>query len=603
LSSSIATRFEFWQRLPLAYQRLAGALVIAVVSWLVYQPALGGGFILDDDTLLTENTLVKAPDGLTRIWFSREPVDYWPVSNSSLWLEWRIWESSPKGYHAVNLLLHVIDSLLVWLVLENLSIPGAFLAALLFAVHPVNVESVAWISQRKGLLALMFALVSTWLYLKSQHQQSHQAGIFNRWYALCLLAFLLAMLSKGSVAVLPLLLLLCDWWRVGRLTLRNWTGVAPFFVIAAVLTLVNLWFRGHGAEPVIRQAGIDERLLTAADALWFYLGKAIMPLRLSLVYPKWEITTDEFRSWLPLLAAIACTCALFWKRNDRRFRLVWFGWCWFCLALLPVLGFVDVGFMQHSLVADHYQHLALVAVVALAGAACFLAMERLPSAIGWLIPLAAVVVCGWFALLAHQRAAIFADGELLYANALQTNPDSWLAHNNLGNLLLARSDFAAAEAQFELALATHPIDAKALNNLGVALMQQGHADAAVQRIERAIEIKPNYPQAHFNLALAQDDAGNTSAALAAYRTAIQQKPDFLEAYISRARLEAKQKDFNSAVADLQQALSLAHAQGNSELAVELNKSLEAYRELAIRGKPAESRPAIPRDDAGDRERP
>lgn len=148
--------------------RAAGASLILLAAGIAYWPSLHGEFILDDDRLLTNNSLIRAANGLYRFWFTSEPYDYWPVTNSSWWIEWRLWGKNPTGYHVTNLALHVVAAWLLWAVLSRLRIPGAFLAALLFTVHPVNVETVAWISQRKGLLAMVFSLVSVLTYLHTE---------------------------------------------------------------------------------------------------------------------------------------------------------------------------------------------------------------------------------------------------------------------------------------------------------------------------------------------------------------------------------------------------------------------------------------------------
>ncbi len=253
----------------------------------VYQPAINGGFIFDDDLLLTNNRLIKAADGLRRFWFTTEATDYWPVSNTTLWLEWRLWGMNATGYHVTNLFLHVIEVLLVWVILRKLSFPGAFLAAIIFAVHPVNVESVAWIAQRKNMTAMLFFLLSILWYLKADmpaaggsppQKRLYRSGA-GLWYWLSLLAFVLAMLSKGSVAILPVLLLGIVWWRrTGTVpifasakmglspSVSRWDLVrtAPFFLIAVILAGVNVWFQTHGTGKVIRTATFIERLLGAA---------------------------------------------------------------------------------------------------------------------------------------------------------------------------------------------------------------------------------------------------------------------------------------------------------------------------------------------------
>lgn len=214
---AVLSRRDSWTQWLLRWRLPLGIALLVVLVCLVYWPALHGGLILDDE-LLTQNKLIKAPDGLYRFWFTTEPTDYWPVTSSAFWLEWRLWGDDLTGYHLTNLVVHIADALLIWLILDHLAIPGAFLAAVIFAVHPVNVESVAWISQLKNLLALLFAPLATWCYLKTDDRLSSSDGRRHQessapWYLLSLTLFVLGMLSKGSVAVLPALLLLIVWWR------------------------------------------------------------------------------------------------------------------------------------------------------------------------------------------------------------------------------------------------------------------------------------------------------------------------------------------------------------------------------------------------------
>ncbi len=235
---------------------LAGSLLIVGVILLAYWPSMNGGFIMDDDILLTNSVTIRATDGLYRIWFTKEPLDFWPVSNSCLWVQWRLWGMNPTGYHVVNVLLHSANCLLIWLLLKRLAIPGAYLAALLFAVHPVNVESVAWIAQLKTILSMFFFLISTICYLNVRH-------VFNRWYFFSIIAFAFAMLSKSSVAILPLMLLLVLWWRDQRLIMRDVWQIAPFLLIAIVLTAANHWVQTHGVQITIRTATEAQRLIGA----------------------------------------------------------------------------------------------------------------------------------------------------------------------------------------------------------------------------------------------------------------------------------------------------------------------------------------------------
>ena len=333
---------------------------------LVYWPARHGCFILDDDVLLTQNPLIKAPTGWYRFW-TTEAVDYWPVTNDAFWLEWRLWGMNPAGYRVVNIILHIASSLLIWRILLGLQIPGAYLAALLFAVHPINVQSVAWIAELKNELSLSFGLLSILSYLKSKY-------FFNGWYWFSLACFVLGALSKGSVLILPLVLILITWWQRERMTKRFVYGTVPFFLVAGALSIVNVWFQTHGADVAVRKVTFDQRLAGAGAVIWFYLEKSLFPIQLAFVYPQWNIDTSQLRGGFRWRRRFCCLRSSFGGAHAHRrvwVRSLLLAWVVFCVALLPVLGFRDVGFMRYSLVGDHYQQIALIAVVGGIGAAHF----------------------------------------------------------------------------------------------------------------------------------------------------------------------------------------------------------------------------------------
>jgi len=346
-------------------EKVIAITAIAALAYIVYLPSLAGGFLWDDDTLVTHNPLITAANGLFRIWFTSEAVDYWPVTNSSFWIEWRLWGMNPIGYHVTNLLLHIASAILFWALLRRLRIPGALLAAAIFTVHPVNIESVAWIAERKNTLSLCFSLLSALWFVMDE---SEPAGRSRRWYALSLAGFVLAMLSKGSAASLPLVLLLIVWWIRDRITARDLIRVAPFFIVAAALTLVNLWFRTHGDGEVFREATLAERIAGAGAIVWFYVLKAFWPVRLAFVYPLWKIDAGEIQWWVPLAGAVLLTAVLLLYRERTWGRAGLFAWSFYCVSLLPVLGLVDTPFMRYSLVADHYQYTAILGLAALVAA-------------------------------------------------------------------------------------------------------------------------------------------------------------------------------------------------------------------------------------------
>ena len=257
-------------------------LALVALTLLAYVPAMRSGFVWDDDAFLTDNPLIRDPDGLRRIWASTEPPDYFPLTSTMLWVEWRLWGGHPAGYHVVNVVLHALGCLLAWRVLLRLGVAGAWLAALAFALHPVNVESVAWITERKNTLPLVLYLLSALLFLRGDEQPAPGGGPAR---AASLAAFLLALLAKTSVAILPPVLLLCAWWRRRRVSALDLRRTAPHFALAAVLGLVTAWYQGHRAigPVVVRDDGFASRLAIAGRAVWFYLGKALAPVDLAFV--------------------------------------------------------------------------------------------------------------------------------------------------------------------------------------------------------------------------------------------------------------------------------------------------------------------------------
>ncbi len=479
---------------------------------------------------------------------------------------------NPTGYHITNLLLHVAASLLIWVTLRKLSLPGAFWAVMIFSVHPVNVESVAWIAQRKGLLAMLFFLLSILCYLRQfstscgdNAQRSRHtpcAGtahgvcglLTGRWYWLSLVAFVLAMLSKGSVAVMPVLLLGIVWW-LRPLTKWDLVRTAPFFVVAVVLAGVNVWFQTHGTGVEYRSVGFVERLLGAGTVVWFYLYKAILPLNLAFVYPQWRIESGNLLWWLPLMAALVVTAVL-WRYRAGWSRPLLFAWGFFCVALAPVLGFIDVGFMQFSPVADHYQHIALIGVIALAAAGWSRWHERTRGAARWAANVAALVVLCALMSLAWQQSRFYSDAITLYQATLEKNPACPLLHNNLGFVLIQENRPQEAIEHCQQALRLEPNYADAHNNLGTALDKTGRLPEAMEHYRQALLLKPDYPQALFNLGGALVETGRLSEAIEHYRQALLLKPYFPEAHNNLGYALANTDQLPEAIEHYQQALRL-----------------------------------------------
>jgi tetratricopeptide (TPR) repeat protein len=577
-----------------------GATLIILLTVVAYVPAMRGGFIWDDGLLISENRTVRASDGLYRFWFTTEAPDYYPLAWSLWWLEWRLWGDSTTGYHVVNVLLHAVNAILVWIVLRHLKIPGAWLAGLLFAVHPVNVATVAWISEQKNTLSMLFYAVAILLYLRFDEEGRW------RWYGLSLAAFLLALLSKSAVVMLPVVLLGCVWWTRGKVRWKDFLRSGPFFGLSLVLGLVTIWFQYHQALGgyTIRAASFPSRLAAAGWVPWFYLYKALLPLNLTVIYPKWQIDASRWVSYLPGIILVGCLIVFWWRRKTWG-RPLLFGLGYFVVMLFPVLGFFDQGFYQFSLVADHWQYCSIVGAIALSVAAGERIFRRMGEQRRCLGTVAGVAVLMVLAVATWRRGHVYADEETLWRDNVAKNPNAWLAHHNLGialgqagriqeaiwhweQALRIKPDYARthynlgialgqvgkladAIAHYEQALRIKPDYAEAHNSLGAALWQAGRIQEAIGHYEQALRIKPDYAEAHNNLGAALAGQGRVSEAIAEYAAALQIKPDYADAHYNLGVALAGQGRISEAIAEYAAALRIKpdHAEAHHDLGIVL----------------------------------
>jgi tetratricopeptide (TPR) repeat protein len=557
------------------------AALLVLATLIAYAPVWRAGFIWDDDVLLTGNPAVQAADGLRTIWCGTESPDYFPMTSTVLWLEWRLWGANPLGYHLVNVLLHALNAVVVWLVLRKILSPvfrfstrGAgesalenrnwkselfspvWLAAAIFALHPVNAESVAWIAELKNTLAMFFFLLTLLAYLKSE-DSTIRSPRSSLWYVVGLFAFVLALLSKTAVAPLPLVLLGMAAWRRGRMTFRDVRRSVPFFIASASLALVTIWFQHHRAIGSIipRDDGFLPRLATAVRAVWFYLGKAILPVNLSLIYPRWQFNAASALSWLPGFAALAGLLVCW------RFRAGWgrpwlFAFGYFVLMLAPVLGFVNISFMRYSFVADRWQYFAILGPITLvaAGLVRNLRFGRAPFSTALLLALG---------VLTWRRAGNFSDSETLWANTLSRNPDCWIAQTEFGNILVGKNRLAEAIPHYETALKVSPDYELARYNLGYALLQQGKTADAIVQFEKAVALQPDYLPAQYHLANALFQNGRVHEAIGRYEKALALDPHFAEAHNSLGSALLRNDQLLEAAAQFQEALKIQPAYPNA----------------------------------------
>src|SRR6266481_6178051 len=424
------------------WRLVAAAAIIVGAVLLVYLPALRAGFVWDDEQLITSNPLLRTFSGLIEIWSGGRTADYFPITNTAFWIEHHLFGDNPLGYHALNILLQAADAVLVWLVLRRLQIPGAWFAGLIFGIHPVHVESVAWISELKNVLAMFFTLLSVLCFVEIDEKPRSRT-----WYILSLIFFALALLSKTQVVFMPMVLVLCLWWRardfatLRREAIRTW----PFFVMAAVFSLITIWFQNGGiGEEEIIIGSVARRFVNAGMAVWWYAGKVFLPARLMAIYPRWRFDSPDLSEWLPLIALVLLI-GLLWFFRNRGLRGVFVAAGYFVVALLPVIGLVRMAYLRSgTLVADHLQYFADVSLIALvcAGVAAFWArLQR-----GTKIAAAALValLLGAMGTYTCMRAAVFRDEETLWRDNLLKNPDSWQAHVRMGQRLLKQERYPEA---------------------------------------------------------------------------------------------------------------------------------------------------------------
>ncbi len=527
----------------------AAALLTAV--FLAYQPAWHGAPIWDDDGHLTRPAL-QSWHGLWRIWFELGATQqYYPLLHTAFWLQHRLWGEATLGYHLVNILLHAASALLVAIILRRLAIPGAYLAAAIFALHPVAVESVAWISELKNILSGIFYLSAMLLYLR--FDQTRQ----TRWYGWALGLFVLGLLSKTVTATLPAALLVIFWWQRGRLSWRRdvWP-LAPFFLLGAVAGLLTAWVERNliGAEGIEFELTIVERCLLAGRVICFYLGKLFWPTELIFSYPRWHVSQTTAWQYLFPAAAILLL-ALLWRLRGR-WRGPLAGLLFFVGTLFPVLGFCNVYPFVYSFVADHFQYLASLGIITLASAGVALLLERCGL---WRRPagyMACLTLLATLGTLTWRQSRMYADIDALYQTTIDRNPSCWMAYNNLGNLAMDRGRRDEALAYYQKALQIKPDHVNSLNNLGNVLAIRGRWDEAIACYRKALSIEPGSIDAHYNFGTALAARGRFDEAIAQYQTTVELKPDHAQAHNNLANALAARGRFDEALAHYRRAAEI-----------------------------------------------
>jgi tetratricopeptide (TPR) repeat protein len=489
-----------------------------------FLPALGAGFIWNDDTYLTANRTLDGLDGLRLIWTQpRSNEQFYPMVFTSFWVEKRLWGLDPLGYHLVNVLLHAGSALLLWRLLARLGLRGAWLAAAAFALHPMCVESVAWVTERKNTLSLFLSLLAMHAYFASREKRARsEAGSPAR--ALSFIGFsffVLALFSKTTAAVVPAVLLVLVWWRDGRVKRADVRPLLPWFAAGIALGAHTAWLERTAVMAVGSEWALNaaDRFVLAGRAVLFYSQKFLLPLDLSFIYSRWKVDAHVPLQWLPALGALVLL-VLAWRlraglgRGPFAFLLLFGG------VLFPAMGFFNVYPMRFSWVADHfaYQAVAVLAAAAVCGAASLTA--------GWSAKstrAAAALAAALIALLGtltFRQSRIYRDEETLWSATLQKNPECFICHTNYGIWLMEKGRDPEAAAHLEASVRLKPDEVPTLLNLALIDERRGHFDEAATLLRSALRVDPANAAALINLAKADARAGRVNDAIASYREAL-----------------------------------------------------------------------------------
>lgn len=555
-----------------------------LVTLVAYYPALTGDLLWDDAGHVT-NPALQSWSGLLRIWFEVGTTQqYYPLLHTVFWLEHRLWGDATVGYHLVNVLWHAISACLLVAVLRRLAVPGALLAGLVFALHPVGVESVAWISEQKNTLSTVFYLAAALAWLRFEDDRRPAR------YAIATLWFVAALLTKSVTATLPAALLVVAWWRHGRLSWPDQVRpLLPWLVLGAIAGLGTTWFESAhiGAQGADFGLSGVERGLLAGRVVWFYLGKLLWPAGLTFFYPRWTVDATVAWQWLfPAATMVVLAGFVWWQRRDRAplAAALLFGG-----TLFPVLGFVNVYPFVFSYVADHFQYLASLGMIAFLTAAATrgFALLAWPRWSGRAAATGVLLVLGG---LTWQQSGTYRDVFTLYEATLKRNPSSWAAHlnlgtaldevgqpeeslphlrralelrpdlpetlNSLGNVLNRLGRPAEAVPLLERALQIQPRFAAACNTLGVAYMSLGRADEGIARFQQSLEIEPGFVLARVNLGWALANGGRIDAAIAQFERVRREQPDLADAEFKWGLTFAMNGRLTEAIPHLQRAIVL-----------------------------------------------
>jgi tetratricopeptide (TPR) repeat protein len=575
---------------------IPGAVVILLLVLISYIPAMRGGYIWDDETYVLMNPALKSLRGLQVLWSTpRSTPQYYPLVFTTFWIEYHLWGLEPLGYHIVNVLLHAANALLLWGILKRLSVSGAWLAAAIFALHPVHVESVAWITERKNVLSGFFYFLAMWSYIRFADLNRPDEPPRKNWaaYILSLLFFLMALFSKTVTCSLPAAICLILWWKRARVRGRELLPLVPMFAFGLIMASATAWLEKHHVSGGDLKLGLTplDRIVLCGQAAWFYLGKLFWPHPLSFMYEKWAVDYRLVAQWMYAGAAAICLIML-WLMRRRIGKGPLVAALFFGGTLLPALGFVDVYPMRYSWVADHFQYLASIGPIVLVSAVLFrLATGSSARPPAW-TPIPALALCLLLGWLTWVQGRIYKDIEVLWRDTIAKSPNAWIAYNNLGSLLNIKRGPEAAAPFVEKAMKLNPQNPEAYLNLAMIRLDQGRGnealplldeahrlyggdtphvryhrarvflglqryDEALREISATIAEMPGYAPAYFVQGRILMRAGRAREANESFKHTLFIDPDFVEAICFLADACASQKQIEQAITLYEEAIRRA----------------------------------------------
>jgi len=590
------------------------ALFLLAATFIAYYPAWHGGFLWDDDAPVPHGPSelrYYTLSGLNDIWFHQTYQalhQYYPLTYTLCWTEYHLWGLNTTGFHMMNILLHALNAILLWLVLRQLKVPGAWLAGAIFALHPVCVESAAWIAETKNTLSCFFylcailAALKFWLPEEAAATDSPSPGRLKDWkfFWLAYVLFLCALLSKTTTIPLPAVILLLVWWKRGKVVRADIYPALFFLGTAVGMGLITRYAEHHlGAHGQQFQISLVDRCLVAGRDFWFYLEKLFWPHPLILIYPRWKIAPSPPLAWLSLLAFIPVLFVL-WLARHSWGRPVFVALAYFGGLLFVMLGFFNIYYFSYSFVADHFQYLACMGPLALACAGVALVFRGLGKAQLVLAPLLSAGLFVLLGTLTWQQCRQFANDETLWRTTLVRNPDAYVAHANLGDILMGQGQLNAALEQYQESLALHtdtkiyhnlgnaylqlgkpneayacfqkvleinPDDAIAYTDLGNLFLKLGQLDTALEYFQKGLKIEPNLmPMAWYNLGNVYRQKGQLDLAIQCWLKAVTIEPDFAPAHNNLGNAFSLKGQMAEAVQHWRSALAwqpdLESAQGN-----------------------------------------